>query len=514
MRFPRASGILLHPTCLPGPHGIGEFGSEAFAFVDFLKEAGQKLWQVLPLNPTGYGDSPFQCFSAHAGNPLLISLERLREQGILQSSDFRNEPEFPDDHIEFGPVITWKTSLLKTAAQRFLNGTRDREAFEQFCAANAEWLPEFALFMACKQEQGGVAWNRWAADLAQRKPAALAAARERLKDSVLAVQYWQFEFFRQWQELRTYAHQAGIQVVGDIPIYVALDSADVWSNPEYFRLSPQGDPEVIAGVPPDYFSATGQCWGNPIYRWDRLKETGYRWWIDRYRAAMNLYDAVRIDHFRGFEAYWEIPGNEKTAINGRWIKGPGAELFEVLERQFGELPIIAENLGVITPEVEAIRERFHFPGMALLQFAFGKDPQGPSFRPHNYSRELAAYTGTHDNDTTVGWWNSSGARDSTRTPEDVAKERAFARAYLDLKDDEPIHWRLIRGVESSIADLAIIPLQDVLGLGAEARMNLPGTSSGNWRWRFRSGALKPELAARLHEMVLIYDRSGHTYRQT
>lgn len=514
MRFHRASGILLHPTCLPGPHGIGEFGSKAFAFVDFLKNAGQKLWQVLPLNPTGYGDSPFQSFSAHAGNHLLISLEKLREQGILESSDFRNEPDFPDDHVEFGNVIGWKSSLLKKAAQRFLNSNdqKQRQAFDQFCANNAGWLPDFALFMACKEEQGGIAWNRWPPDLAQRKPAALAAARERLHDSISAVQYWQFEFFRQWQDLRAYAHQAGIQVIGDVPIYVALDSADVWTNPQYFCLTPTGEPLVIAGVPPDYFSATGQCWGNPIYRWDRLKETGYRWWTERYRAATNLYDAVRIDHFRGFEAHWEIPGHETTAVHGRWVKGPGAELFAVLEREFGELPIIAENLGVITPEVEAIRERFHFPGMAILQFAFGKDPQGPSFRPHNYSRELAAYTGTHDNDTTVGWWNSSGENDSTRTPEDVARERAFARAYLDLKENEPIHWRLIRGVESSIADLAIIPLQDVLGLGSEARMNLPGTSSGNWRWRFKPGALQPELAARLHEMVLIYDRSGQTYQ--
>lgn len=516
MRFPRSSGILLHPTCFPGPHGIGDFGTEAFAFVDFLKDAGQKLWQVLPLNPTGYGDSPFQCFSAHAGNHLLISLERLRERGILRSSDFRNQPVFPDDEVDFGAVIRWKTSLLNQAAVRFLNTAtgQERQAFDEFCDASSDWLSDFAVFMACKEEQGGVAWNRWPGEIAQREASALRAARERLQQSVLAVSYWQFEFFRQWQELRAYAHQAGIRIVGDIPIYVALDSADVWTNPQYFHLTERGEPTVIAGVPPDYFSATGQCWGNPIYRWERLKETGYRWWIDRYRAAMNLYDAVRIDHFRGFEAHWEIPGNETTAINGRWVKGPGAELFAVLEREFGELPIIAENLGVITPEVEAIRERFHFPGMAILQFAFGKDPQGPSFRPHNYSRELAAYTGTHDNDTTVGWWNSSGASDSTRTPQDVAKERAFARAYLDFKDDEPIHWRLIRGIEASIADLAIVPLQDVLGVGSEARMNLPGSSRGNWRWRFKQGALTPNLAARLHEMSVIYDRSGQTFLQT
>ena len=507
MRFTRASGILLHPTSLPGSHGVGDFGSEAFAFVDFLKDAGQKLWQVLPLNPTGYGDSPFQCFSAHAGNHLLISLEKLREQGILEAADFQALPSFPQDAVDFGDVIRWKTLLLKKAASRFVtSATGDtRRAFDDFCANNASWLSDFALFMACKENYGGVAWNTWPQVIAQRSAGGLDAAHARLKEQVLAVQYWQFEFFRQWKQLQEYAHQAGIRIVGDIPIYVALDSADVWTNPEYFQLSDEGQPQRIAGVPPDYFSATGQCWGNPIYRWDRLQKSGYRWWIDRFRAALELYDAVRIDHFRGFEAYWEIPADQTTAIHGRWVKGPGAEFFAALEREFGDLPIIAENLGVITPEVESIRKRFRFPGMAILQFAFGNDPQGPSFRPHNYSRELAAYTGTHDNDTTVGWWNSSGATDSTRTAEDVAKERAFARAYLDFKD-EPIHWVMIRAILSSIADLAIVPLQDVLGLGTEARMNLPGTSKGNWRWRFKHDDLTAELARRLREMVELYDR--------
>lgn len=507
MRFPRSSGILLHPTCLPGPHGVGEFGSDAFAFVDFLKDAGQKLWQVLPLNPTGYGDSPFQCFSACAGNHLLISLEKLKEQGILEEADLLAKPDFPQDQVDFGRVIEWKTPLLKKAARRFLSGAagEERRSFDAFCAGNSSWLPDFALFMASKEEHGGVAWNAWPADIAQRRPAALEAARARLREAVLEVQYWQFEFFRQWQALRSYAERAGIRVVGDIPIYVALDSSDVWTNREYFCLSEDGQPLKIAGVPPDYFSATGQCWGNPIYRWDRLRENGYRWWIERFRAALYLYDAVRIDHFRGFEAYWEIPGQETTAQNGRWVKGPGGELFAALEREFGDLPIIAENLGVITPEVEAIRARFHFPGMAILQFAFGKDPQGPSFRPHNYARELAAYTGTHDNDTTVGWWNSSGANDSTRTAEDVAQEQAFARAYLNLRD-EPIRWAMIRAIQASIADLAIVPLQDVLGLGTEARMNLPGTSKGNWLWRFRKGVLTADLAKRLREMVVLYDR--------
>jgi 4-alpha-glucanotransferase len=507
MRISRSSGILLHPTSLPSSCGIGDFGPAVFEFLDFLKDAGQKLWQVLPLNPTGYGDSPFQCFSAIAGNHLLISLEKLQRDGIIEASDLRDKPDFPKDSVDFGRVIDWKTRLLTKAAARFLEsaGEEDRSAFEHFCAQNVSWLPDYALFMACKQEQASLAWNQWPAEIAQRTPSGLKAARDRLKEETRTVQYWQFEFFRQWKEVQAYAHKLGIRIVGDLPIYVALDSADVWTNPQYFQLTDDGAPVKIAGVPPDYFSATGQCWGNPIYRWDRLEQTGYRWWIERFRAALELYDAVRIDHFRGFEAYWEIPGQETTAINGRWVKGPGANFFAALEREFGDLPIIAENLGVITPEVESIRSRFRFSGMAILQFAFGKDPQGPSFRPHNYSRELAAYTGTHDNDTTVGWWSSSGAGDSTRTPEDVAKERAFARAYLNLSD-EPIHWVMIRAILSSIADLAITPLQDVLGLGSEARMNLPGTARGNWRWRFRSEALTSEHAKRLREMVELYGR--------
>lgn len=507
MRLPRASGLLLHPSCLPGPFGIGDFGPAAFAFVDFLQDAGQKLWQVLPLNPTGYGDSPFQCFSAYAGNHLLISPEKLRRQGILDAADLRECKDFSRESVDFEGVIRLKSKLLTKAAKRFQSHAcgDERRAFDEFCQRNSSWLSDFALFMACKQEQGGLAWNSWPPDISQRAPAALSAAVGRLKEAVFAVQYWQFEFFRQWNEVQAYAHKARIRIIGDLPIYVALDSADVWTNREYFQLSESGEPIMIAGVPPDYFSATGQCWGNPIYRWDRLQQTGYRWWIDRFRAVLELYDAIRIDHFRGFEAYWEIPGEEKTAIKGRWVKGPGLDFFAALERELGDLPIIAENLGVITPEVESIRRRFHFPGMAVLQFAFGKDPQGPSFRPHNYNRELAVYTGTHDNDTTVGWWSSTGSGDSTRTPEDVAKEHAFARSYLNLREG-PIHWAMIRTVLSSIADLAIVPLQDVLGLGSAARMNLPGTAKGNWRWRFQAEALTPELAKRLREMVELYER--------
>jgi 4-alpha-glucanotransferase len=317
--------------------------------------------------------------------------------------------------------------------------------------------------------------------------------------------YWQYEFFRQWEKLRAYAHDHKVQIIGDVPIYVAHDSADVWANRELFLLDARGRPEKVAGVPPDYFSATGQLWGNPIYNWPRMKETGYRWWVERFRSVLRLYDIVRIDHFRGFEAYWTIPAGETTAIKGEWVKGPGAELFSILQSELGDLPIIAENLGVITPEVEAIRHQFEFPGMAILQFAFGIDPQGPSFRPHNYVQNLVAYTGTHDNDTAVGWWASQGTTDSIRTAEDVAKEHAFARAYLGFKD-EPINWVLIRSVLASVANTAMIPLQDVLGLGSQARMNLPGTASGNWRWRCAPGMLTEELAARLRELNSMYDR--------
>jgi 4-alpha-glucanotransferase len=507
MKFPRRSGTLLHPTSLPSPAGIGDFGTEAYRFIDFLKQSGSKLWQVLPLNPTGYGDSPFQCFSARAGNPLLISLDRLAERGVLTQADLESRPFFPRNEVDYGAALRFKIPLLTKAAQAFLKQAdgNERADFEQFCEANANWLQDFALFMACKNAHDGVRWTDWAADIAARAAAALQDWAARLAREIDVIKYWQFEFFQQWQALRSYAHGHGIRIIGDVPIYVAHDSADVWANREFFCLDPQGNPTKVAGVPPDYFSATGQLWGNPIFNWELLKSSGYRWWVERFRAALRLYDIVRIDHFRGFEAYWEVPATERTAMNGSWTKGPGAELFSTLQKELGELPIIAENLGVITAEVEQIRHQFGFPGMAILQFAFGNDPQGPSFRPHNYVPNLVAYTGTHDNDTILGWWNSVGGLDSIRTSDDVVKEHAFARTYLG-NADESINWTLIRTVLASVADTAIIPLQDVLGLGTEARMNLPGTSRGNWRWRFQPGALSSELAKRVREMNEAYDR--------
>jgi 4-alpha-glucanotransferase len=507
MRFSRASGILLHPTSLPGPYGIGDLGTEAYRFLDFLKEAGHKLWQVLPLNPTGYGDSPFQCFSASAGNPLLIDLNALREKGVLSNADLTIAPAVLDDAVDYGRVVAFKFPLLKRAARQFfeITSASERSQFEEFCRENAGWLDDYALFMACKEAHASIAWPRWPADIADRNTDAVQQRGFRLASEIQAHKYWQYEFFQQWKNLRAYAHKLGIHVIGDVPIYVAHDSADVWANREFFHLDAKGNPLKVAGVPPDYFSATGQLWGNPIYNWPLLKEKGYRWWIERFRSALRLYDIVRIDHFRGFEAYWEIPASAATASRGDWKKGPGADLFRALKSELGDLPIIAENLGVITPEVEAIRHEFNFPGMAILQFAFGIDPQGPTFRPHNYGPDLVAYTGTHDNDTVVGWWTSTGSSDSVRTPEDVAKEHAFARAYLDFKN-EPVNWVLIRGVLASVANTAMIPMQDVLGLGSQARMNLPGTPSGNWRWRLAPGQLTPDLARRLREMNSLYDR--------
>jgi len=508
MKFPRCSGILLHITSLPGHFGIGDLGPAAYEFAEFLSAAGQKLWQVLPLNPTGYGDSPYQCFSAFAGNPLLLSLEKLRDMGTLDASDLARAPAFREDSVEYEKVIDFKFAALRRAAQVFLaDATRtERADFERFCEGSGPWLDDYALFMALKDQHRGAMWTRWDAPLSRRDPETLRECSRRLATELAALKYWQFEFFRQWEALKHYCQQRGIRFMGDVPIYVAHDSADVWAHPELFYLDGQGAPAVMSGVPPDYFSATGQLWGNPIYRWDVLAAGGYNWWIERFRAAFALFDMVRLDHFRGFEAYWEVPGNEKTAMHGRWVKGPGEEFLSTLQQALGELPIVAENLGVITPEVEKLRHQFGLPGMSLLQFAFGNDPQGPSFRPHNYARDLVAYTGGHDNDTTVGWWQSSGVGDSTRTAEDVRKERAFARAYLGFNNDAEIHWAMIRAVVGSVADVAIVPLQDVLGLGTEARMNLPGTVSGNWRWRYRAGTLTDDLSSKLRSLATMYDR--------
>ncbi len=490
MKFARSAGILLHPTSLPGANGVGELGPEAFRFLDFLTDAGLKIWQMLPLGPTGYGDSPYQSFSAFAGNPLLIHV-----------SPPDGTRSFPAHSVEFETVIPHKRALMDRAVARF----EPDQAYRAFVAENEDWLADYALFMALKETHGGVAWTDWAPEVASRDAKALEDWRCRLTSLIERYQVEQYLFFSQFHALKQACVEREIRLMGDLPIYVAHDSADVWSHRDLFELDATGHPRVQAGVPPDYFSATGQLWGNPIYNWKAIRAANYHWWIRRMRAAFDMFDLVRIDHFRGFEAYWEVPGDATTAVNGRWVKGPGTELFDATSAALGPLPIVAENLGVITPQVEALREQFGYPGMSILQFAFGNDTQAAKFRPHSFPRERVVYTGTHDNDTTLGWWNSTGEGDSTRTAKDVANEKALARQYF-ATDGAEMNWTLIRAALASVADTVLIPIQDVLGLGSEARMNLPGRESGNWRFRFSWDQVTPGIKERLRMMVDTYSR--------
>ncbi len=497
--FKRASGVLLHPTSLPGPYGIGELNDNAYKFVDFLVETGQKLWQVLPLGPTGYGDSPYQCFSAFAGNPLLISPEHLVRDNALARTDLDDAPQFPDDRVNYGDVIDFKFALLAKSFVYFTNYAKadEQKAFEQFCADNAAWLDDYALFMALKDAHEGAAWVTWQDDIARRTPRALTKARKDLRQEILMQQYFQFQFFKQWGHVRDYATSKGVQIIGDIPIFVAYDSADAWANRELFYFDERGNPTVIAGVPPDYFSPTGQRWGNPLYRWDVMDAQGYSWWIDRIRAALRLYDFVRIDHFRGFEAYWEVQASEPTAMNGQWVKGPNIALFNAIRGALGnDLPIIAEDLGVITPEVEALRDNSGLPGMRVLQFAFVADTAS-AFLPHNYIPHTVAYVGTHDNDTTVGWWNQL---------DEPTRDQVRAYVALANPDGSQIHWDMIRALLASVANTTIVTLQDVLGLDSNARMNFPGRGDGNWYWRFGWEQLTPEIRQRLAQLTHIYGR--------
>jgi len=495
MQFPRASGILLHPTSLPGRYGIGDLGPQAFRFVDFLLASGQRLWQVLPLGPTGYGDSPYQCFSAFAGNSLLISPDLLLEEGHLSREDLSEAPDFPRDQVDYGPVIQFKTALLRQACDSFLNSesAAQKAQFRAFCQDNAAWLQDYALFMALKDQHGGVQWTSWEHGVAHRDPDQLTRCKLELAAEIRRHEYLQYQFHRQWSALRQYAHDAGLLIIGDIPIFVAHDSADVWAHPELYELDDEGQPTVVAGVPPDYFSETGQLWGNPHYRWDRMASDGYKWWIERFRSLLQLVDIVRLDHFRGFAGYWEVPAGEETAVRGRWVKGPGAGLFMALESALGKLPIIAEDLGVITPDVERLRDRFEFPGMRILQFAFASDADDP-FLPHNYIRNCVVYSGTHDNDTTAGWFQNV-------TP----KERSAVLTYFGT-DGADISWDMIRWLFASVADTAIVPLQDVLGLSSQARMNYPSRLGGNWSWRFQSQDLTPGLRERLRGLTEAYGR--------
>lgn len=506
MDFPRASGILLHPTSLPSKYGIGDLGDEAYKFVDFLVSAGQIYWQVLPLGPTGYGDSPYQCFSAFAGNTNLISPELLVKDGFLTEEEINQKPDFPVGRVDFGKLYDWKNWLLAQAYERFRATTSVdlRGKFETFIQTEAEWLDDYALFRAIKKSQGQRLWLEWDEPLRLRDEKALSEARETLREDIQAQKFQQWLFFRQWSELKHYCETKNIKIVGDVPIFISLDSSDVWRNPSEFKLDEQNRPLVVAGVPPDYFSATGQLWGNPIYHWDRMKKDGFRWWTRRVKTTLKTVDVARVDHFRGFAAAWEVPGGDTTAVNGQWVNVPGKELFNALKKALGDLPFWAEDLGVITPDVEELRDSFDFPGMRILQFAFGGDTANHDL-PHNYIKNSVAYTGTHDNDTTVGWFSSEVGEGSTRDDLLIKKEHDFCLKYLN-SDGREIHWDFIRAVWASVANTAIAPMQDLLGLGNEARMNLPASTSGNWDWQCREGDFSEEIAGRLKDLTEIYGR--------
>ena len=508
MNLPRASGILLHPTSLPGRFGIGDLGPEAYQFVDFLVSTGQSYWQILPLGHTSYGNSPYMCLSAFGGNPYLISLEKLVEEDLLDQVDIENPPDFPGDRVDYGWAISYKMPLLEKSFEKFKekSSTSYPEDFYTFSETNAFWLEDYALFTSLKEAHNGQVWTEWEEGALTRRLDALVQWRNKLADNIQFWKYVQYQFFKQWLALKSYCHGKGIRIIGDIPVYVAHDSAEVWAHRKQFHLDEEGNPLVVAGVPPDYFSATGQRWGNPIYRWDMMAKRGYRWWTDRFRTNFTLVDMVRLDHFRGFQAYWEIPAAEPTAVRGRWVKGPAIALFNAVKDALGNLPMIAEDLGIITPEVDNLREQLGLPGMRILQMAFGNDPKAPEYRPHNHIVNCAVYTATHDHNTTVGWFTSKPGTQTTQTADEVEKEREYALKYLG-SDGSEIHWDFIRLALSSVARIAIFPLQDILGLGTEARMNLPGTSQGNWKWRFTNDMLTPEIKARLTELTRVFERS-------
>jgi len=491
MRFNRESGILLHPTSLPSKYGIGDLGSGAYSFVDFLVRSRQKLWQVLPLGPVGYGESPYQCFSAFAGNIMLISIEKLMEKKLLLKEDTAKVPQFDESLVEFGRVKAFKTGLYKEAFRTFI-AEGDFSGYNEFCRKNSYWLEEFSMFMALKEYFGGTAWNLWDKAIAFREPWAVRHYRALLSEEIQYQSFLQYIFFSQWLELKAYANERGVKIIGDLPIFISYDSSDAWSNRSMFELDASGNPSKVAGVPPDYFSETGQLWGNPHYKWDEIEKDNFRWWHDRLDLLLEMVDIIRIDHFRGFESYWEIPGGEKTAQRGNWVKAPGKKLFKSLKAYKQDMPIIAEDLGVITKEVEELKNEFEFPGMKILQFTFGRGSE-ERFLPHNYEENAVVYTGTHDNDTTVGWYKKAKVTDA----EAIEEMKRYFKIEGDIEEKE-LCWLLIENAFTSRADTAIIPMQDILCLGSEARMNTPNTIGGkNWAWRLQEGALTPELEKKL-----------------
>ena len=509
MAFQRASGILLHPTSLPSKFGIGDLGETAYQFIEFLSRSGQKLWQVLPLGPTGYGNSPYMSFSAIAGSLYLISPELLAKQHLLKEEDWADIPDFNQDRVDFEAVMPYKRKLLELAFERFKQGYTDQdlqhhhdlyllqEQFKKFCYEESDWLEDYVLFMALHEQNPKILWNNWEPAIARREPQALQQKREELHEQIEFQRFVQFVFFDQWLKLKQYANMRNIQIIGDIPIYVSHNSADVWANPENFALDPDTyEVSQMAGVPPDYFSATGQLWGNPVYNWEYLQETDFAWWIDRFRFLNRYVDIIRIDHFRGFEAFWQVPAGEETAIKGEWKVATGTELFTKLYEVMGELPILAEDLGVITPEVDKLRDDFGFPGMRVLMFAFGGGSDNFHL-PHNYVRNSAVYTGTHDNDTAVGWWQRASKYE----------KELFYKYIVGFAAGEPINWVLIRMAMAAVSVIAIVPLQDVLGLDNSGRMNTPGTATGNWGWRYSDpNLLNQDLSDRLLEITQLYSR--------
>lgn len=498
----------MHPTSLAGEYGIGDLGPEAFRFVNFLAESSQTYWQILPLGPTGYADSPYQCFSAFAGNTLIISPEKLIEDGLISENDLADRPDFPTNKVDFGGVYKWKNQLLPKAFTGFCHTTSAnlRGKFEAFCQENGFWLDDYALYRSIKSSQNQRPWYEWPKNLKLRDEISLTMAREQFFEEIQAQKFYQFIFYSQWFGVKHYANQLGIKIIGDIPIFVALDSADVWCNQSKFKLNPDGSARSVAGVPPDYFSKTGQLWGNPIYDWDAMRRDEFKWWSARFYATLQTVDVVRVDHFRGFAASWEVPGKDKTAENGHWVQVPGKELFTAFQRSLGDLPIIAEDLGVITPDVEELRDGFGFPGMRILQFAFGGDAKNHDL-PHNHIKNCVAYTGTHDNDTTIGWFLSQTGAGSARDAKEITREHDDCLKYLNT-DGSEINWDLIRSVWASVADTAITTMPDILGLGTEARMNLPASKSGNWHWRMDKDAITSKIASRLKELTEIYGRVG------
>ncbi len=495
MKFTRSSGVLLHPTSLPGEYGMGDIGPNAYKFVDFLATAKQKLWQVLPLGPTGYGDSPYQCFSTFAGNPFLISFEKLCEEGLLNKKDAEPKESFDDSKIDYGKVINYKNSVLRKAFENFEHKKDGEEfaKFEYFCEKHSSWLEDYSLFMSLKNKFNGRSWSEWDKDIKLRYSDAVSKYRDELSGEIKFQKFMQYVFFKQWYELKAYANSKEIKIIGDIPIYVAFDSSDTWSNPSAFYFDSEMNPIKVAGVPPDYFSKTGQLWGNPLYNWQALKETGYKWWIDRIKAVHELVDIIRIDHFRGFAGYWAVQYGETTATNGEWEKGPGEDLFWAIKNALGELPILAEDLGFLTQDVHELRDKFNFPSMKILEFGFDSK-EGSPYIPHMLTANAVVYTGTHDNDTIVGWYKKA-----------IPDDKKLVRDYMNT-DGKEVAWDFIRAAWSSVAVICLAPLQDVLSLGSEARMNTPSVASGNWQWRFKWEDITPKIKTRLKDFTKLYGR--------